>query len=378
MDGDPMNGDPMDGELMARAVALGERGRRSAPPNPWVGCVLVKDGDVVGEGFHVRPGDAHAEVAALRVAGDRARGATAYTTLEPCAHTHRTGPCAEALIDAGITRVVAATEDPDPQVRGRGFERLRAADVAVDVGVGATEATRSLAPYLHHRRTGRAFCLAKVAMTIDGRIAAADGTSQWITADATRRDAHELRADAQAIVVGSGTAIADQPALSVRKVDPPPREPPIRVVLDARGRVPATGPLFDDTIAPTLVLTSEHAPTGAVDAWCSAGAKVEVVPIAEGSAGLDLHAVLALLGSHGVLEAMFEGGAHVHGALAAADLVDQLVAYVAPTILGTDGLPAFAWAGPATLDAASRLELDDVARIGDDLRLDYRRAAEVT
>ncbi|MSO78773.1 MAG: bifunctional diaminohydroxyphosphoribosylaminopyrimidine deaminase/5-amino-6-(5-phosphoribosylamino)uracil reductase RibD [Acidimicrobiia bacterium] len=366
-----------DSELMARAIALAERGRRSAPPNPWVGCVLTVDGTIVGEGFHERPGEAHAEVAALRAAGDRARGATAYTTLEPCAHTHRTGPCADALIEAGVVRVVTAVEDPDPQVRGRGFDALREAGVDVVVGVGDAEATRSLAPYLHHRRTGRAFCLAKVAMTIDGRIAAADGTSQWITADGTRQNAHELRADAQAIVVGSGTVIADEPALSVRDVEPAPREAPLRVVLDARGRVPARGPLFDQAIAPTLVLTSDHAQPGAVDAWRSAGAKVEVVPTATSGTGLDLAAVLALLGAHEVLEAMFEGGARVHGALIAADLVDHLVTYVAPSLLGTDGLPAFDWAGPSTLAHAPRLELDRVERIGTDLRIDYRRPVEV-
>lgn len=366
-----------DAELMARAVALGERGRRSAPPNPWVGCVLAKDGAVVGEGFHVRPGEAHAEVAALRVAGDRARGATAYTTLEPCAHTHRTGPCAEALIDAGVVRVVAAVEDPDSQVAGRGFDRLREAGVEVVVGVGAREAAHSLAPYIHHRRTGRAWCLAKVALTLDGRIAAADGTSRWITADATRDDAHDLRADAQAIVVGSGTALADLPALSVRGVDPPPREPPVRVLLDARGRVPATGPLFEATLAPTLVLTSEAAPPEALDEWRRAGAKVEVVARAETGKGLDLDTVLELLGSHEVLLAMVEGGAQLHGSLAAAGLVDHLVAYVAPMLLGTDALPAFAWSGPPTLNAAPRLVLDRVQQIGNDVRLDYRCPVEV-
>ncbi len=365
-----------DWELMARAIALGERGRRSAPPNPWVGCVLAVDGTIVGEGFHERPGEGHAEVVALRAAGDRARGATAYTTLEPCAHTHRTGPCADALIDAGVTRVVAAFEDPDTQVRGRGFAALRSAGVDVVLGVGEEGARRSLAPYLHHRRTGRAFCLAKVAMTIDGRIAAADGTSQWITADETRQNAHELRADAQAIVVGSGTAIADEPALSVRDVNPAPREAPLRVVLDARGRVPARGPLFDQAIAPTLVLTSDHAQPNAVDAWRSAGAKVEVVSTAASGSGLDLAAVLALLGTHEVLEAMFEGGARVHGALIGADLVDHLVTYVAPSLVGTDGLPAFDWAGPSTLAQAPRLELDGVERIGPDLRIDYRRPVE--
>ena len=365
-----------DTEFMVRAVAVGERGRRTAPPNPWVGCVLAKDGDVVGEGVHVRPGEPHAEVAALRTAGERARGATAYVTLEPCAHARRTGPCAEALIDAGVERVFAAIEDPDQQVRGRGFARLRAAGVDVVIGVGAHEAGRSLAPYLHQRRTGRSYCLAKVAMSIDGRITAADGTSTWITGDASRRDAHELRADSQAIVVGSGTALADDPTLTVRGVEPAPAVP-LRVLLDGRGRVPAAGPLFDLSLGATLVLTSDGAGSETVDAWSAAGAKVEVVPRAESGTGLDLKTVLEVLGANDVLQAMVEGGAAVHGSLQASGLADRFVAYVAPIALGTGGRPVLAWDGPPTLASARRLVLDSVTRIGDDVRLDYRRPVKV-
>jgi diaminohydroxyphosphoribosylaminopyrimidine deaminase/5-amino-6-(5-phosphoribosylamino)uracil reductase len=364
-----------DVELMARAVTLGARARRSAPPNPWVGCVLARDGEIVGEGFHLRPGEPHAEVVALGAAGHRARGATAYVSLEPCAHTHRTGPCADALVDAGITRVVTALEDPDARVRGRGIERLRAAGLRVDVGTGEDQAARSLAPYLHHRRTGRAFCLAKVATSLDGRAAAADGSSRWITGEAARRDAHELRAESQAIVVGAGTALVDRPALTVRGVAEVPA-PPMRVLLDARGRVPADGPLFELDLGPTLVLTSDNAPPHAIDTWRAAGAKVEVVPRSDTGSGLDLAAVLELLGRHDVLQAMFEGGAQVHGALVAGDLVDRLVAYVAPLVLGTDALPAFGWPGPARLEDAQRLALTDARMLGDDVRLDYTRTGD--
>src|SRR5688572_28606504 len=231
-----------DGELMARAIEIAELGRVTAPPNPWVGCVLARDGEVIAEGFHVRPGEPHAEVVALRSAGTRARGATAYVTLEPCSHRGRTGPCADALIQAGVTRVVVALEDPDERVSGRGLDTLRAAGVEVTVGIGAADAATSLAPYLHHRRTGRAYCLAKVAMTLDGRIAAADGTSRWITGEAARHDTHELRAASQAIVVGSGTALADDPALTVRGVAVTGPSP-LRALLDGRGRLPATGAL---------------------------------------------------------------------------------------------------------------------------------------
>lgn len=366
-------GSASDAELMARALTVAERGRRSAPPNPWVGCVLAKDGSIVGEGHHVRPGEAHAEVAALRDAGERARGATAYVTLEPCAHTHRTGPCADALIDAGVTRVVAAVEDPDTQVRGRGFERLRDAGIEVVIGIGADEVNGSLAPYLHHRRTGRAYCLAKVAMTLDGCIAAADGTTTWVTAEASRQDAHKLRAECQAIVVGSGTALTDRPTLSVRGVADAPIVP-LRVLLDARGRTPAEGPLFDTSIAPTLVLTIDETAGGpAGDRWRAAGAKVEAVAKSAHGEGVDLEAVLAVLGAHGVLQAMFEGGAQVHGALHAAGLIDRLVAYVAPTLFGVDGVRAFAVTGLSTLAAAAPFELVAARRIDDDVRLDYLR-----
>src|SRR5690242_13153488 len=207
---------PSDEAAMAEAVALGERGRLTAAPNPWVGCVVVADGEIVGRGFHRRAGEPHAEVHALREAGDRARGATAFVTLEPCAHQGRTPPCAPAMVEAGVRRVVVAVFDPDERVAGRGVEILRAAGVTVDVGAGAEAAAHSLAPYLHHRRTGRPLCLLKTAASIDGRTAAADGTSQWITGPEARADAHRLRAQSGAVVVGAGTAVADRPTLTWR------------------------------------------------------------------------------------------------------------------------------------------------------------------
>ncbi len=238
-----------DDELMGRAIELARAARRHTAPWPAVGCVLTRDGEIVGAGatgpYRTGP---HAEVAALRAAGDRASGATAYCTLEPCDHHGNTPPCTEALIAAGVRRVVVAVGDPDARVAGRGYARLRAANVDVVTGVGTAVAERDLAPYLHHRRTGRAFVVAKVALSLDGRVAAADGTSRWITSTDARADAHELRADAQAIVVGSGTAIADRPALTVRDVPVAPARAPMRVLLDARGRVTAEGPLFDTAL----------------------------------------------------------------------------------------------------------------------------------
>jgi diaminohydroxyphosphoribosylaminopyrimidine deaminase/5-amino-6-(5-phosphoribosylamino)uracil reductase len=356
---------------MARAVSLGERGRRTAPPNPWVGCVLLRDGEIVGEGFHVRPGAPHAEIVALGAAGERARGATAVVTLEPCSHHGRTSPCADALLDAGVTHVVVALEDPDPHVGGRGLARLRERGLTVHVGPGAEAAARSLAAYLHHRRRGRAYCLVKTAVTLDGRTAAADGSSRWITGPAARADAHRLRAESQAVVIGAGTALTDRPTLTARDVDPPAERQPLRVLLDARGRVPAAGPLFDPSLAPTLVVTTDAASPSAVDAWRAAGAKVEPLAPAAGGTGVDLAAALELLGRHGVLQAMVEGGATVHGALVADGLVDRLVVYVAPLVLGASARSALAGPGPATIADAPRWRPVSTVSLGDDVRLEY-------
>jgi diaminohydroxyphosphoribosylaminopyrimidine deaminase/5-amino-6-(5-phosphoribosylamino)uracil reductase len=359
-----------DDEAMTRALQLAARARRRTAPNPWVGCVIVADGAVVGEGATQPPGGAHAEVDALQMAGERARGATAYVTLEPCAHRGRTGPCADALVAAGIARVVAAIEDPDPRVAGTGLARLREAGVAVDSGTGASAATALLAPYLHQRRTGRPYVVAKVATSLDGKVAAADGSSQWITSEQSRHDAHELRADSQAVAIGSGTALADHPALTVRGVEIAPERAPLRVVLDGRGRVPASGPLFDTALAPTLVVTTEHAPPSAADAWTAAGAKVAVVPAGAGG-GVDLPETIALLGREGVLQVLVEGGGTLLGALLAGGYADRLVTYVAPILLGERGRSGYALPGPDTLVDATRARLVDVVRMGPDVRMAF-------
>lgn len=358
-----------DEALMARARSLAASVRRSTAPNPWVGAVVVAaDGCLVGEGATAPPGGPHAEVVALSVAGARARGATVAVTLEPCAHHGRTPPCADALVAAGVARVVVGVEDPDPRVAGSGVARLRAAGIDVTVGVGAAAVADQLAPYLHHRRTGRAFCLAKTALSIDGRVAAADGSSRWITGPAARADAHGLRADSQAVVVGAGTALADRPALTVRDAEAPPT-PPVRVLLDAVGRVPAVGPLFDPRLAPTLVVTTDAAPDGSVDAWRAAGAEVAVVAPA-GRRGVALSETLALLGARGVLQAMVEGGSLLHGALLAEGLVDRLVTYVGGVALGVDGRAGLDWPGPPTIGDAPRWRLREVVALGDDVRID--------
>lgn len=356
---------------MQRAVELGESVRRRSAPNPWVGCVVLgPHGEVLGEGATHEPGGAHAEIEALAAAGERSRGATLFSTLEPCSHTGRTPPCVDAIVRAGVARVVAALEDPDPLVSGRGIAQLRAAGVEVETGVGAVAATRSLAPYLTHRRLGRSFTVLKTAASIDGRVAAADGSSQWITGAVARADAHALRADSQAIVIGSGTALTDRPSLTARDLDAPALRQPLRVLLDGRGRVPAVGPLFDPALAPTLVLTTDRAPSAALDAWSAAGAKVEHLPAAANGTGVDLLAALELLARLGVLQSMVEGGAAVHTALIDAGLADRLVAYVAPTWLGTGAAPMFATAGPASIGDAARWRMLDVRAVGADARLE--------
>jgi len=362
----------IDTTLMRWAIALGERGRLSAPPNPWVGCVIATGGIIVGEGYHHRAGEPHAEIEALADAGARASGATCYVTLEPCCHYGRTPPCVNALIAAGIARVVVAVEDPDSRVSGQGVAALRAAAVTVDVGVGAAEATASLLPYLHQRRHGRPYCVVKAAMSVDGRTAAADGTSQWITGEAARRDAHTLRAASQAIVIGSGTALADRPSLTVRGVDAPPT-PPVRVLLDGRGRVPATGPLFDTTLAPTLVVTSHHCSASRRREWEDAGCAVNIVSNAPDGAGVDITEVLALLGSRGIVQALVEGGSTLQSALVAGGFADSLVVYVGSKVLGDGGAPLFPALPIASLPDAITLNLIAVKQLDDTARLDFGR-----
>jgi diaminohydroxyphosphoribosylaminopyrimidine deaminase / 5-amino-6-(5-phosphoribosylamino)uracil reductase len=360
-----------DEAWMARAVALAEGGRGTTSPNPMVGAVLVLGGRVVGEGFHRAPGEPHAEVAALAAAGPAAAGATCYVTLEPCAHQGRTPPCADALLHAGVTRVVAALPDPDPRVDGAGLQRLRAAGVAVTVGVGAAAAAEQNAAYLTHRRLGRPRVTLKAAASLDGKVAAPDGSSQWITGPAARADAHRLRAEAEAVAVGAGTALADDPRLTARLPGYSGRQP-LRVLVDAAGRVGADGHLFDAD-APTLVATTARAPVTAVEAWKRAGAEVLVcpeVPLGGGGRGVDLAVLAAMLGRRGVLELLVEGGPRLHAGFWAAGLADRLVWYLAPLVIGGDGAPGLLRGGGApTLTAARPLRIASVERLGPDLRV---------
>jgi diaminohydroxyphosphoribosylaminopyrimidine deaminase / 5-amino-6-(5-phosphoribosylamino)uracil reductase len=374
--GDPGRTGP-DPVWMRRALELAALGRGTTSPNPMVGAVLVRDGVAVGEGFHRAPGEPHAEAVALREAADRAAGATCYVTLEPCGHHGRTPPCAPALIAAGVTRVVAAIEDPDPNVRGKGFAQLRAAGVQVEVGVGAAAAEAQNAAFLLHRRQGRPRVTLKAAASLDGKVAAPDGTSQWITGEAARADAHRLRAEADAVAVGAGTALADDPRLTVRLPGWSGRQP-LRVLLDATGRT-VTGPaahalgqLFDGA-APTLVATTAAAPRAALQAWAAAGAEVLVcpdAPAASGEAGVDLAFIAKSLGERGVLELLVEGGPRLHASFWEAGLADRLVWYLAPLVIGGDGAPGLLpAAGARTLAAARAVRIETVDRLGPDLRI---------
>jgi diaminohydroxyphosphoribosylaminopyrimidine deaminase / 5-amino-6-(5-phosphoribosylamino)uracil reductase len=354
-----------DEARMARAVALAEGGRGTASPNPMVGAVLVRDGRVVGEGFHRAAGLAHAEAMALDAAGELAAGATCYVTLEPCAHHGRTPPCADALVAAGVARVVAAVADPDPRVGGAGLARLAAAGLAVSVGTGAEAAAEQNAAYLTHRRLGRPRVTLKAAASLDGKVAAPDGSSQWITGPAARADAHRLRAEADAVCVGAGTALADNPRLTVRLPGWTGRQP-LRVLVDAAGRVGAAGHLFDGE-AETLVATTPAAPASAVDAWKAAGAEVLICEPA--GRAVDLPDLTRALGERGVLELLVEGGPRLQASLWAAGLADRLVWYLAPLAIGGEGAPGLLGSGAATLAEARRLRLASVDRLGDDLRV---------
>ncbi|MFJ7987997.1 bifunctional diaminohydroxyphosphoribosylaminopyrimidine deaminase/5-amino-6-(5-phosphoribosylamino)uracil reductase RibD [Streptomyces sp. NPDC096351] len=343
---------------MRRAVELAARGLGATSPNPVVGCVVTDAaGHVVGEGYHRRAGGPHAEVHALREAGALARGATAYVTLEPCNHTGRTGPCAQALIEAGISRVLYAVGDPNPQATG-GADTLRAAGVEVRQGLLEAEAEAGNIAWLTSVRHGRPFVRWKYAATLDGRIAAADGTSRWITSPESRADVHRLRAEADAVVVGSGTARADDPHLAVRGVEGAVQ--PLRVVVDTEGTAVKPGARILDDAAPTLIAIARDAATGLDDA--------RVLRLPRADRGLSVPALLDALHARGVRSVLLEGGPTLAGAFVAAGAVDQVVGYLAPVLLGA-GPNALADAGITTITEALRLDVTDTVRIGPDLRV---------
>ncbi len=348
---------------MARALQLAERGAFTTKPNPMVGCVIADGGRVLGEGWHERAGEAHAEVHALRQAGEAARGATAYVTLEPCAHHGRTPPCADALVAAGVTRVVAACRDPYHQVAGQGFAKLAAAGIAVDGGLMEDAARRLNRGFFSRVERGRPWVRVKLGMSLDGRTALASGESKWITSEAARADVMRWRARAGALVTGIGTVLADDPRLTVRLADDTPFVAPLRVVFDPRGRLRRDAALLTDGAEATLAVHGDDI----VPDYDDAVQAFAVRRLVHG--GLDLHGAMAQLAQRGVNEVQVEAGATLSGAFLRAGLVDELLLYVAPVLLGDRGRPLFTGLAPASMAERLALRLLDTRAVGPDLRL---------
>jgi diaminohydroxyphosphoribosylaminopyrimidine deaminase/5-amino-6-(5-phosphoribosylamino)uracil reductase len=344
---------------MRLALDLACRGEGTTSPNPMVGAVVAQSDAVVGRGFHERAGGPHAEVGALREAGGRAAGATLYVTLEPCSHQGRTPPCADLILSSGIARVVCAMADPDIRVSGRGIERLRQAGVSVTVGLLEAEARRLNAFYVKHRTTGLPFVILKLAQSLDGRIAAASGDSRWITGEDAHRRAHLLRSRVDAVLVGAGTIIADDPLLTVRMVA---GRDPARIVVDSRLRIPATARIFGPGRA--IVAATEGADEELARTLRERGAEVWRLPSADGR--VDLRALMAELGRRDFMSVMVEGGAEVAASALKAGIVDQVQVFIAPKMIGA-GLGSVGDLGIEKVAEGVQLTDVEIERVGDDL-----------
>jgi len=356
-----------DCDYMARALRLARRGLYTAHPNPRVGCVLVKAGKIVGEGWHRKTGEAHAEAAALQDAGDDAKGATAYVTLEPCVHQGKTPPCTDALIAAGVELVVAALVDPNGKVSGNGHSALEDAGISVRTGLLADEAAALNEGFLSRMRRGRPFVRLKIAASLDGRTAMATGESQWITGDAARHDVQRLRASSGAVMIGIGTVLADDPRLNVRRDDIDNDDmQPLRVVLDSKLRMPVSARLLGLPGA-TAVFCADDRNRAALEA---AGASVHVVAARDD--GVDLAAVIRKLADLEINDVLVEAGPTLAGSMLASDLVDELVIYQAPHIMGSETRGMFTTPNWQAIDQRLNLDLVDIRKIGADLRITAR------
>lgn len=354
---------------MTLALSLASRGLGNVWPNPAVGCVIVRDGQIVGRGWTQPGGRPHAERRALDQAGAAARGATAYVTLEPCAHFGHTPPCASGLIEAGVTRVVSSFEDPDPRVAGQGHAMLRAAGIRVDIGMMQAEARALQAGFLNRITQGRPWVALKLATSFDGRIALANGESQWITSAAARIRVHALRARYDAVLVGGGTARADDPLLTVRYFQPLVQ--PVRVVASARLDLPRAEMAASAARTPLWLLHGEQAPAQARDWWRDAGA--ELIQVPSGSDGIDVAAAMQALGARGLTRVFCEGGGVFGAALMRAGVVDELIGFTAGAVLGGDARAAFGPLGLEHLAQAPRYDLHSVEVIGGDVLHRWRR-----
>ena len=363
-----------DQRYMAEALRLAANGQYDTAPNPAVGCVLVKDGQVVGTGWTAPAGGPHAERVALAVAGARARGATAYATLEPCCHTGRTGPCTRALIEAGVARVVFAGHDPNPRVNGGGAKELAAAGIAVEGGVLEEAAEPLNRGFFTRMRTGLPWVRSKLAVSLDGRTALANGVSQWITSSAARSDVHRWRARSSAVLTGSGTIVDDDPSLNARRdeagIDASiGMKQPLRVIVDARLRTPVTARTLR-LPGEVLVLTSRSVDDPAAVALRKAGARLETV--AGDAEHCDLRAVLVRLAEREINDVWVEAGAGFNGAMLKAGLIDELVIYMAPRVLGDSARGMFSVPPLTDLAAGWTLTFDDISQVGPDLRITAR------
>lgn len=357
----------MDARHMARALELARRGLYTTDPNPRVGCVIVKDGNVVGEGFHARAGEPHAEILALRAAGAQAHGATVYLTFEPCCHHGKTPPCSDALIAAGVGRVIAAMQDPNPRVAGKGFAALNAPGIETASGLMQAEAEALNPGFIQRMKTGRPYVRLKLAASLDGRTAVANGESKWITGEAARADVQRLRARSSAILTGIGTVLADDPSLNVRAFDV--GRQPLRVVLDSQLRTPPTAKMLT-LPGSTLIVTAANDAARA-EALITAGA--EVLRLAR-DGHVDLNALLGALAQREVNEVLVEAGSTLSGALLEAGLVDELVLYYAPVLLGDRGRGMFHLDGIVNMADRKPLEIKDVRAVGKDWRVIARPA----
>ncbi len=355
-----------DAYYMSLALEEAAKARGRTRPNPMVGAVIVKDGEILARGHHRRAGLPHAEVEALSQIGEEARGATMYVNLEPCSHHGRTPPCADRLIDAGVARVVVGITDPNPRVDGRGIERLRAAGIQVDVGVLGEACAEVNAPFFTYIRAGRPYVQLKIAMSLDARIATRTGDSRWLSGEEARRWAHQMRDAADAILVGAGTVIADDPALTVRWVE---GRDPLRVVLDSTLRIPLTAQMYGDALAAGTVVFCCRPVAEQKAALEARGVRVEVVPSDE-AGQVSLEAVLRRLHGMDCLHVLVEGGGGVHGAFLQSGLVDRLSLVLTPWLLGSDGIEAFRFSGSDLLKDALKLRGLRTQRLGEDILLE--------
>ncbi|HZT43533.1 MAG TPA: bifunctional diaminohydroxyphosphoribosylaminopyrimidine deaminase/5-amino-6-(5-phosphoribosylamino)uracil reductase RibD [Chthonomonadaceae bacterium] len=369
-----------DARWMRRALRLAARGLTH--PNPMVGCVIVREGAVVGEGYHPAAGQPHAEVFALEQAGERARGATAYVTLEPCCHWGRTPPCTDALIHAGVGRVVAATSDPDPRVQGRGLAALRAAGIETSIGLEEGPARQLNEAFFHFHTTGTPFVTLKAAMTLDGKIATRTGDSRWITGEAARRYVHRLRAQSGAVLVGIGTLLADDPQLTARLPGRKPARQPLRIVVDSQLRTPPEAQAVRlaaeaPTEAPLLIAATEEAPAERARALERAGVEIARLP-ATADGRVDLAALCALLARQQIQSVLVEGGGELHAALLAANLAQKVLFFIAPKLVGGREAPTpVEGDGCAAISQALPLDRLRVRRFGADLAVEgYVRLTE--